>query len=85
MLRDVRTAAHNKDVAMAKLDTSLTAMRAANHGRAAWLGKEVRCVKRNVGGRRGRPSLEGHLSEEDSDGNENDDDDDDESALSDAE
>lgn len=58
---------------MQKLDASLTAMRLANHGRAAWLGKEVRCVKRTVGGQRGRPSLEGHLSEEESDATDNDD------------
>jgi hypothetical protein len=71
---NVRTAAHNKNIAMAKLDASLTAMRSANQGRAAWLGKEIRCVKRTVGGQRGRPSLSGHLSEEESD-EEGDDDD----------
>lgn len=59
---------------MSRLDASLTAMRAANQGRSAWLGKKVRCVQRNVGARRERPSLAGHLfDEEETDGNDNDD------------
>lgn len=58
---------------MSRLDGSLTAMRAANQGRAVWLGKKVRCVQRNVGARRERPSLAGHLSDEETDGNDNDD------------
>lgn len=64
---------------MARLDASLTAMRAANHGRAAWLGKEVRCVKRAVRAQRGRPSLAGHLSDEETDENDDNNDNDNDS------
>ncbi|KAI5452225.1 hypothetical protein NCC49_000791 [Naganishia albida] len=69
-----RTASHNKAVAMARLNASLTAMRAATQGRAAWLDKDIRYVKRTVGARRGRPSLAGHLYDEETDDNDNDDD-----------
>ncbi|KAJ9124354.1 hypothetical protein QFC22_001154 [Naganishia vaughanmartiniae] len=59
-----RTASHNKKLSMDKLDASLTTLRTSHAGRPAWLGTEVLRVPRAANGQRGRPAINGHVSEE---------------------
>lgn len=73
-----RTANRVKDLRMTNLEDTLTNLREANEGRAAWVGKERVLTLKAVGADPGRPSLandEEDEEDEDEDDPEQDDDD----------
>ncbi|KAJ9099388.1 hypothetical protein QFC20_003848 [Naganishia adeliensis] len=78
VLNTERTANRVKDLRMTNLEDTLTNLRDANEGRAAWIGKERVLTLKAVGADPGRPSLandEEDEEDEDEDDPEQEDDD----------